>query len=147
MAKNLRLADIYIKIYNKQPLMMEDLVFLAKYDRECFEKTCKNLLYNLPEAEEIMQPAGQMEQDGAKGQEESAPEAPVLQEEAPGIRALLDNLKRMEWEELKVQSLDADHVKSLLGSLYMELLFPHNDKCRYFQLEEQSDCSIFNRKA
>lgn len=136
MAKNLRLADIYIKIYNKQPLMMEDLVFLAKYDRECFEKTCKNLLYNLPEAEEIMQPAGQMEQDGAKGQKE-----------APGIRALLDNLKRMEWEELKVQSLDADHVKSLLGSLYMELLFPHNDKCRYFQLEEQSDCSIFNRKA
>ena len=119
MAKNLRLADIYIKIYNKQPLMMEDLVFLAKYDRECFEK----------------------------GKEESAPEAPVLQEEAPGIRALLDNLKRMEWEELKVQSLDADHVKSLLGSLYMELLFPHNDKCRYFQLEEQSDCSIFNRKA
>ncbi len=39
MDKNVRLADIYIKIYNKRPLTLEDLTFLAKFDRECFEKT------------------------------------------------------------------------------------------------------------
>ena len=56
MEKNIRLADIYIKIYNKRPLTLEDLTFLAKYDRECFEKTCQNLFYNIPEAKELLQP-------------------------------------------------------------------------------------------
>ena len=57
MEKNVRLADIYVKIYNKQPLFMEDLAFLAKYDKECFEKTCRNLIYNIPEAKELLEPA------------------------------------------------------------------------------------------
>ena len=56
MDKNVRLADIYIKIYNKRPLTLEDLTFLAKFDRECFEKTCQNLFYNLPEAKEFLAP-------------------------------------------------------------------------------------------
>ena len=43
--------------------------------------------------------------------------------------------------------LDTDKVKNLLGSLYMELLFPHNDKYRYFQLDEEAESSIFNQKA
>ena len=47
MGKNARLADIYIKIYNKKPLMWEDMKFLAVYDPECFEKTCKNLIFKL----------------------------------------------------------------------------------------------------
>ena len=45
MGKNARLADIYIKIYNKKPLMWEDMKFLAVYDPECFEKTKKNLIF------------------------------------------------------------------------------------------------------
>lgn len=148
MDKNVRLADIYIKIYNKRPLTLEDLTFLAKFDRECFEKTCQNLFYNLPEAKEflapelpdaasICQPAG----------EPSQAELPLHTEQKPSIQTLLENLKKMEWEEFPVPDMDAGKVKNLLGSLYMEMLFPHNDKCRYFQLEEQSDCSIFNRKA
>ncbi len=56
MGKNARLADIYIKIYNKKPLMWEDMKFLAVYDPECFEKTCKNLIFKIPETEKLMQP-------------------------------------------------------------------------------------------
>ena len=54
MGKNVRLANIYIKIYNKCPLTMDDLAFLAKYDPECFEKTCHNLAYNVPEAKALI---------------------------------------------------------------------------------------------
>ena len=171
MEKNARLADIYIKIYNKKPLMMEDLAFLAKYDRECFEKTCHNLIYNIPEAEKLMKPIpdeesknGQEKPDepetNSRTQEEMQSEdasreevskAAVSgsengEEQASQISALLDNLRKMEWQEIPMPNLDADKVKNLLGSLYMEMLFPHNDKYRYFNLEENSHRSIFNRK-
>ena len=33
---------------------MDDLAFLAKYDPECFEKTCHNLAYNVPEAKALI---------------------------------------------------------------------------------------------
>ena len=59
---------------------------------------------------------------------------------------LLDNLKKMEWQEMPVPNLDAGKVKNLLGSLYMEMMFPHNDRYRYFDLEESSHRSIFNKK-
>lgn len=68
-------------------------------------------------------------------------------EQKPSIQTLLENLKKMEWEEFPVPDMDAGKVKNLLGSLYMEMLFPHNDKCRYFQLDEETDSSIFNKKA
>ena len=153
MEKNARLADIYIKIYNKQPLIMEDLSFLAKYDRECFEKTCRNLIYNMPKARELMQPIPEEKtKDGqnsvpveSEHKEEAVP-AESGEVQASQIRVLLDNLKKIEWQEMPKPDLDADKVKNLLGSLYMEMLFPHNDRYRFFNLEKGTDSSIFNRK-
>lgn len=149
MEKNIRLADIYVKIYNKKPLFMEDLAFLAKYDRECFEKTCRNLIYNLPEAKELFKPAeAKEEKEEVKDPIKEQASAPCAQEpkEEPQIDVLLDNLKKMEWQEMPVPQLKADKVKNLLGSLYMEMLFPHNDKYRYFDLEENAEKSIFNKR-
>ena len=161
MEKKIRLADIYIKIYNKQPLLMEDLAFLAKYDRECFEKTCHNLIYNMPEAKDLMQPAPDQENQNlpeaspGNGQLPSphdpslaaAPPSPeAAEEQPPPINTLLDNLKKMEWQEIPVSNLDAHKVKNLLGSLYMELMFPHNDRYRHFSLEDGEHRSIFNKK-
>ena len=109
MGKNVRLADIYIKIYNKRPLTMEDLTFLSKYDWE--------------------EPMG---------------EKISLKKE--NMELLLDNLRKMETKEISVQEVKADKVKNLLGSLYMEMLFPHNDKNQYFEMEERKESSVFNKK-
>ena len=49
MGKDTRLVNIYLKIHHKQPLTMDDLAYLAEYAPECFEKTCKNVVYNIPE--------------------------------------------------------------------------------------------------
>ncbi len=56
MAKDTRLINIYLKIHNKRTLTMDDLGYLAKYDPECFEKTCKNIVYKIPEIKSIMEP-------------------------------------------------------------------------------------------
>lgn len=151
MGKNIRLADIYIKIYNKRPLTLEDLTFLAKYDRECFEKTCQNLFYNIPEVKELLQREPKENPVKPPKQSTSFQASAKAMEEEPSqtvrIQTLLENLKKMEWEEFPMPDLDTEKVKNLLGSLYMEMLFPHNDKYRYFQLEEEADSSIFNQKA
>jgi len=153
VGKNVRLADIYIKIYNKRRLTLEDLSFLAKYDRECFEKTCQNLLYNLPEAKELLQPEceeqtkQEVKQPKSAGEHVKSESNTKEPKQEQGILTLLENLKKMEWEEFPMPELDTDKVKHLLGSLYMELLFPHNDKYRYFQLDEEAESSIFNQKA
>ena len=57
---------------------------------------------------------------------------------------LLLNLRDMK--EMPVNQVDPDRVKNLLGSLYMEKLFPHNDKNRYFEMPEEPGKSIFNKK-
>ena len=142
MGKDTRLVNIYIKIHNKHTLTVEDLKYLAKYDPECFEKTCKNLVYKMPETKDILQPP--------KVQEEPFPEPPPLLERKPAdkqqIEAVLNNLKRMEVEELPIEEVDADTVKGLLGNLYMELLFPHNDREKFFSMEDEEELSVFNKK-
>ncbi len=155
MEKNARLADIYIKIYNKRPLTMEDLHFLAVYDRDCFEKTCRNLLYKIPEAEKLMQSESKdvkklAEEELSKEVKTSGDRketAGNIENAKPDIGALLENLKKMEWQELTVQNISESRVKNLLGSLYMEMLFPHNDRYRYFQFDDHTDESTFNRQA
>lgn len=175
MRKNIRLADIYIKIYNKKPLTMDDLAFLAKYDPECFEKTCKNLILNLPETSKLMQPekkeeeklkesdTGALAGDSKKITEEcempagtstqgegKAHTESIETEEQSGeemIKLLLENLRKMEQQEFEIQKLDVDRVKNLLGSLYMEMLFPHNDHDRYFKMESEDNTYTFNKKA
>lgn len=142
MGKDTRLVNIYIKIHNKHTLTMEDLRYLSKYDPECFEKTCKNIVYKIPEAKEILEP---------QAEEPSQPAEPVpIFEKAPTdkqrIEAALSNLRAMELKELPVEEVKVDEVKELLGSLYMELLFPHNDRERFFSIEDREELSVFNKK-
>lgn len=160
MGKNVRLANIYIKIYNKRPLTMDDLAFLAKYDRECFEKTCRNLIYNVPETKKLMQ-SEETESDKDKpavaetteivevvtGEVADLRAEMIPEEKSVEIEALLENLKSMEGQEFGLQKLDIEHVKHLLGSLFMEMLFPHNDRDRTFQMGEDENRPIFNKKA
>lgn len=148
MGKNVRLADIYIKIYNKRPLTMEDLTFLSKYDPECFAKTCENLVYNIPETRELMRSKEKTEEKPkelpAERREEPVGEQVLPQKE--NMELLLENLRKMEMKEISVQEVKAEKVKNLLGSLYMEKLFPHNDRDQYFEMEENEETSIFNKK-
>ena len=55
MGKDMRLVNIYLKIHNKKVITMDDLAYLAKYAPECFEKTCQNVVYNLPESKPVME--------------------------------------------------------------------------------------------
>lgn len=155
MGKNARLADIYIKIYNKQPLMMEDLVFLSAYDPECFEKTCRNLIYNVPEAKKLMETTAESTGEDTKSEDTdrnaSAIEADesiesTADNEKKEITNLLENLKKMEWKEAVMQDVPVDKVKNLLGSLYMEMMFPHNDRTQSFPLDNTVESTFFNKK-
>lgn len=139
MAKNTRLVNIYLKIHNKRPLTMDDLGYLAEYDPECFAKTCKNVIYNVPEAKPIMEsePAAPQSQC-----DEPKPELSDWQE----IDIILDKLKRLEANDFPDISIDSETVKSLLGNLYMELLFPHDDKYNFMDITDTENASIFDRK-
>ena len=54
MEKNTRLLNIYLKIHQKRDLSWDDLEYLAEIDPECFEKTCKNVVYNIPQAKPVI---------------------------------------------------------------------------------------------
>lgn len=137
MGKDTRLINIYLKIHNKRTLTMDDLGYLAEYDPECFEKTCKNIVYKIPEIKSIMEP-----------------DIPEVLEDQPepelsewqSIEIILENLKRLEIEDFPVANIDTDTVKSLLGNLYMEMLFPHNDKYAFVNMAD-GDASLFDVRA
>ncbi|MCM1064864.1 MAG: hypothetical protein NC420_10425 [Eubacterium sp.] len=138
MGKDTRLVNIYLKIHHKKVLTMDDLAYLAEYDPECFVKTCRNVVYNIPEAKPIMEPA---------------PPASACDEPEPGsserqnIEKILERLRRLEKNNLPDIHIDDDTVKSLLGNLYMELLFPHNDQQAFMSVLDTRDASTFDRKA
>lgn len=140
MGKDTRLVNIYLKIHNKQPLTMDDLAYLAEYAPECFEKTCKNVVYNIPETKPVMEPAVSKVPNVSKEEPELEPS------ELQGIEQVLENLKRLEIDDFPVSDVDADKVKSLLGNLYMELLFPHNDKDTFINMANDGKKSIFDKK-
>lgn len=140
MSKDTHLVNIYLKIHNKRPLTMLDLKYLAKYDPECFEKTCKNVVYNVPEAKPIMEPI--MRPAMAEN-----PNYVIKAEDLKrkSIQQILDNIKSLEVSELPMADVDADKVKTLLGSLYMEMLFPHNDKETFINMPT-ADKPSFDKK-
>ncbi len=181
MAKNIRLASIYVKIHNKKTLTVDDLAFLAIFDPECFRKTCENLVYNLPETEVLMeerkddkriekdtQSEANIEADRRNAEQQiekseisdNLPDVEFVKATPPEksmfvsqtsleqekVEALLDNLKKLEWEGDVIKKIDVERVKNLLGNLYMEMLFPHDDRFKFFCLEDHIDSSIFNRK-
>lgn len=138
MAKDTRLINIYLKIHHKRTLTMDDLGYLAAYDPECFEKTCKNVIYKVPEIKSIMEPEVTESIQEESGQEPS---------EWHNIETLLKNLRHLEINDVPVENMDADKVKSLLGNLYMELLFPHNDQYAFVNMAGSGDTSLFDKKA
>lgn len=138
MGKDTRLVNIYLKIHNKKTLTMDDLRYLAEYAPECFEKTCKNVLYNIPETKVIMEPVVS-EASNDKPKQESFGQQ--------DIEKILENLKRLEINDFHIINIDAEKVKSLLGSLYMELLFPHNDEYAFINAGDDWNTSSFDKKA
>ena len=148
MGKDTSLINIYLKIHNKKPLTMDDLRYLAEYDPECFEKTCKNVVYNIPEAKPIMEPeiSEPIKNELVLKTLRDEFEAEVV--EWQGIEKILENLKRLEISDIPISDVDADKVKNLLGNLYMELLFPHNDKYTFVNMaDEEGNASSFDIKA
>lgn len=138
MGKDTRLVNIYLKIHNKQPLIMDDLAYLAEYSPECFEKTCKNVIYNIPETKPIMEPAIPETVD------DEQPEPELTEQQR--IELILESLRCMEINASHIANVDTDKVKSLLGNLYMELLFPHNDKDTFMNMEENRGTSLFDKR-
>lgn len=138
MGKDTRLVNIYLKIHHKQTLTMDDLGYLAEYDPECFAKTCKNVIYNIPETKPLMEPPVPMPSDDQTRPKPS---------ERQNIEKILENLKRLEMREIPYSSANADRVKNLLGNLYMELLFPHNDEESFINMAGSENGSLFDKKA
>lgn len=142
MEKDTHLVNIYLKIHNKKPLTMDDLRYLAEYAPECFEKTCRNVVYNVPESKAIMEP------DVPKPQEEEAEvEATPAPPPQPSIDQVLENLKRLEADDFPIVDIDADKLKNLLGNLYMEMLFPHNEKDTFMDMMAMEHKPLFDKKA
>lgn len=138
MGKDTHLINIYLKIHNKKTLTMDELGYLAEYDPECFAKTCKNVVYNIPETKSIMEPIA-----SASTYNETEPES----SEQQNIEKILENIKRLELNDFPVTNIDVDKVKSLLGNIYMELLFPHNDKDTFIKMTDNEIVSSFDKKA
>lgn len=139
MGKNTHLINIYLKIHHNRTLTMDDLRYLAEYDPECFEKTCRNVVYNIFETQPIMEPVHLESQ-------EKEPEPERRFPERRSIEQILENLKQLEIQDALVTDMDTDRVKSLLGNLYMELLFPHNDGYAFIGAEENEAPSMFDQK-
>ena len=137
MKKDTFLVNIYLKIHNKKPLTLDDLRYLAEYAPECFEKTCKNVVYNIPETKPIMEPIASKAPDA-----ELEPQPSDQQ----NIEKVLENLKHLEANNFPVANIDTDEVKNLLGNLYMELLFPHNDRDTFFNMSNDENTSLFDKK-
>ena len=138
MGKDTRLINIYLKIHNKKTLTMDDLAYLAEFDPECFAKTCKNVVYNIPETKSIMEPIASAS---------TYNETELESSEQQNIEKILENLKRLELNDFPVTNIDVGKVKSLLGNLYMELLFPHNDKETFIKMPDSEITPSFDKKA
>lgn len=139
MGKDTHLVNIYLKIHNKRALTMDDLSYLARYAPDCFEKTCKNVVYNIPEAKPIMEPEETVPVNGEA-------EPMLLPAVVPNIERVLENLKRLEADDFPAVNVDSEHVKSLLGNLYMEMLFPHNDRDTFFNTTDSGRSSGFDAR-
>lgn len=143
MEKKTRLINIYLKIHQKRDLSWDDLEYLARFDPECFEKTCKNVVYNIPQAKYVI----------LQEEEKEAKKLPLQKIESKrvenrfSVEQALNNLKHMEVKQIPFADFDIDRVKNLLGNLYMELLFPHNDKDSFFSATEEESGLNFDRKA
>lgn len=162
MEKDTRLINIYLKIHNKRPITVDDLRYLAEHDPECFEKTCKNVVYNLPQSRPLVDPdsekpkavsagisgAGNIGEETVGTQFDAAADEYVWDVPSKfNARAVIKNLKRAEIGDTLFSGVDLEQVKELLGNLYMELLFPHNDEEESFFDLMSEEIPRFDSKA
>ena len=135
---------------------MDDLRYLAKYSPECFEKACKNVIYNRPETAPVMAPNTPSVQSlwtataqpcsPAQSSLELTAILPAESTEQESISQILSNLTLLELDQFPICDVNAKEVKNLLGNLYMELLFPHNDSDMFFEMY-YDPTPRFDRKA
>ena len=168
MAKDPVLINIYIKIHNKENLTMDDLRYLAKYAPECFEKTCKNVVYNMPETKHVVDPEDEVlhtktekkmissiacsnaqvpsspEKNFSALEQTSVKNIELSENPSRKIERILENLRHLETKDFPPCNVTSTEVRNLLGNLYMELLFPHNDKDTFFHIDGPT--SFFDRK-
>lgn len=146
MEKDPRLINIYLTIHNKRTLTMDDLQYLALYSPECFEKTCKNVVYNFPSAKSVMEPAPAtvpaqiMYSEGNPLENNTGID--VYASEEDKISQILNNLRKLEKNQLPETNVDINRVKDLLGNLFMELIFPHNDQLLTLWMPEQQKHNV-----
>ena len=133
--------EVIVSYLKQKNITLDDLRYLAKYDPDCFRKTCENVVYNIPESKEIMQPT-----ESAPAEEVTTTETAQASEEF-NVFAVLENLKNMDADESFYKNVDAKRVKNLLGNLFMELLFPHNDKETFIYEDVSEDDPTFDMKA
>ena len=143
MEKKTRLINIYLKIHQKRDLTWDDLEYLARFDPECFEKTCKNVVYNIPQTKNVILQKEEKEDKKLLTQKTES----KRDKNGFSIEQALKNLKQVERKQNPFAEFDVDRVKNLLGNLYMELLFPHNDQDSFFSASEEDIGSRFDRKA
>lgn len=138
MDEKIRLSNIYIKIHNHRSITYDDLEYLSKYDPECFEKTCCNVVYNEPETKEILRPEVQ-------DQEKTFNPIDEKRQQSMKIDAILANLRSLETNDIIVKDISAERMKELLGELYMEKIFPHSDKVTYLEIAMEELEGSFNK--
>ena len=145
MEKKMELINIYLKIHQKRDLTWEELEYLARFDPECFEKTCKNVVYNLPQAKPVILPKEEKKEvilSLEETENESEKEQKLL-----WMKQMLEKMRHMEMKQLPIAEVDIGRVKNLLGDLYMELMFPHNDQDSFFSAAAEEKGSMFDKKA
>ncbi|BBF45457.1 hypothetical protein lbkm_4224 [Lachnospiraceae bacterium KM106-2] len=130
------LVKIYLKIHNKCSLTFDELVYLSKFNPDCFEKTCNNLVSDVPVTKEILNPVIVVEN------EESLTEKEIQIDQ---IEKVLQNLKDMENDKFPVGEISSDTVKRLLGELYMEELLTNSDHNSYFKYELSRTIGMFDQ--
>lgn len=145
MEKKMELLNIYLKIHQKRDLTWEELEYLARFDPECFEKTCKNVVYNIPQAKPVILP--EEEKKEVKYSLEETENENEKEQKLLWMKQMLEKMRHMEMKQLPVAEVDIGRVKNLLGDLYMELMFPHNDQDSFFSATGEEKGSIFDKKA
>lgn len=139
-AKDLKLVNIYIKIHNKKVLTFDDLAYLARFNPECFKKTCDNLLYKIPDAKSLAESASEQTAHDRIPAVAAAHESNVIEltaDERLQIENLIiqffDGMKGLESGEIDtLQNIDASHVRELMGDLLVDDPAPRKGRDMYF---------------
>ena len=99
------------------------------------------MVYNIPQVKSVLLPEMKYDKNTEMEAETS------IQKERKFVDYILEKLKHLERKQIPLMEVDAERVKNLLGNLYMELLFPHNDKDTFFAPDYEEKGVKFDKKA